>query len=704
MKKSAVLILALIILLCMPLIAHAKSSSKDDEAKAKGDMAELDSRVTKFRDNVKSLQENLDKEINERDRLMLQKRFVAGKEFYFMLEDYRDAAEIFWGIVLHPEAQKFPRFNEALYYLAESLFNIGYYFDSKIQYQRLAKRGSGDPYFALALMRLIEISIAQSDYNAAEKYYGRLLAEAPAGTDSSLGQYLIGKSYVIRGNHNKAFSVLDSIPAEASYHAIAQYYMAVLEVKSRKYDAAVVRLKKLKAAFKNENIAHKQDVYALTHLSLGRLLYETNDFPQAISQYFSVPPESPYYPEALYESMWVISTRNDFLLKKVSDEDTNYTSLVNDYSFIGYGLDREKDLTTVSPLQAGMDDLEPDISEMNDLLKKIDERLSTLQKEAVKSYKNLVTKAPGSPDLPEAEMLLGGIYAQVNDFEKAEQWYNNAQSKYSRFSTQVRNAKTRFENDTIAVQAVQAGNTPTNQPLPDTMRLGVPAEITYWLAADNEVKKTFTLFEGAQKARKNLQYMQQLLGQIESELRTLESGVGFPILKQTHRRLNDLRTESSSIDSFLSTVEMEVEAIEDTEEKQALKAQFPSYRNTISQGRTILDSVERKVEQKKREKIAAYRQDFRSLSAPIAQYAEDVSRLYAEATDYTATAARSSLDQVERKLYDVVLQAKIGLVETAWKNTEGSSDEVKKLQRDMEEEIRKFRRQLRGGEPIESGE
>lgn len=704
MKKSAAFTVALTILFFLPFAFYTEAASKDEEAKAKGDAAELDSRVAKFRQNVKSLQENLDKEISERDRLMLQKRFVAGKEFYFMLEDYRNSAEIFWGIALHPEAQKFPRFNEAVYYLAESLFHIGYYFDSKTQYQRLIKAGPSDPYFALGLMRLIEISIAQEDYAAAEKYYGRLLSEAPPGTDGSLGQYLIGKSHVIRGNMKRAFEVLGSIPTDASYHAIAQYYMAVMEVKSQKYDDAVTRLKKLKAAFKNENIAHKQDIYALTHLSLGRLLYETNDFPQAISQYFSVPPESQYYPEALYESMWVISTRNDFLLKAVSDEDTNFTSLVNDYSFIGYGLDREKDLATISPLQEKIDDLEPEISDMNELLKKIDARLSTLQEEAIKSYNNLVTKAPGSPDLPEAEMLLGGIYAQVNDFENAEQWYRNAQSKYTKFQVQVHNAKTRFENDNVALQAVQAGNTPHNKPMPDTMRLGIPSEITYWIASEEEVKKTFALFKDAQKARQNLQYMQQLLGQIETELRNLESGVGFPILKQTHRRLNDLRAEAASIDSFMASVEMELDAVDDPEEKQALKDKIPPYKDALGQGRSILDAVERKIEQKKREKIAAYRQDFRSLSAPIAQYAEDVSRLYAEATDYTATAARNGLDHVERKLYDVVLQAKIGLVDTAWKNTEGSSDEIKGLQRDMEEEIRKFRRQLKGSGSTESGE
>ena len=86
--------------------------------------------------------------------------------------------------------------------------------------------------------------------------------------------------------------------------------------------------------------------------------------------------------------------------------------------------------------------------------------------------------------------------------------------------------------------------------------------------------------------------------------------------------------------------------------------------------------------------------------------AQHVDRLYAEAADMTAQAARNGLVEIEQKLYDTILKAQIGVVDTAWRATEGSSDDVKKLQRQMEEEIRNFRRQLRGGTvpPSDSGE
>ncbi|MCP4646517.1 MAG: hypothetical protein GY852_02125, partial [bacterium] len=173
-------LLALVLLVVVLLAPAASAKAKDQkpdaaklEAQAKGDFVDLESRVSRFDRNVEKLKENFAQEISERDKLMLQKRFVSGKEFYFMLEDYRHSAEIFWAIVQHPEARKFPKYNEAIYYLAESLFHLGYYFDAQKQFERLLNEGSTGTYFTLSLMRLIEISIAQGNYDAAEKHYAR---------------------------------------------------------------------------------------------------------------------------------------------------------------------------------------------------------------------------------------------------------------------------------------------------------------------------------------------------------------------------------------------------------------------------------------------------------------------------------------------------------------------------------------------------
>ena len=707
MKRTASLILALILVLAIPCGVLAQKGGKSAEVKAQADAVELELRVERFNRQVKQLQENFAREISERDRLMLQKRFVAGKEFYFMLDDYRNAAEIFWGIVLHPEAQNFPKFHDALYFLAESLFQCGYYYDSQQQFERLVAMGSSGPYFSLSLMRQIEISIAQKNYGAAEKYFAKLIAESPEGTDSSLGLYLVGKSHYIQGNATKAFQVFESIPETANYYPIAQYYMAALQVKQGSYDEALTRLRKLKSVFKlDEEIAHREEVVALTHLSMGRLFYETDDFPQAITQYMSVPPESKYFPEALYESMWVLTTRNDFLLKAISEEDSNYTSLVNDYSFFSQGLDLEQDKERANPFVSEGDSLEPPLSEMNVLFAKIDKSLARLQEEASKSYENLITAAPGSPYLPEAEMLMAGIYSQVSNYDQAEQWYKRAQNKYSDFAIKVRNARTRFRDDQTAVQAVQAGSKANTQYLPDTSRTGVPPQVAYWIAAEPEVKNMFALFEQVQLERQNLRLMRDISVKIEQEIRNLESGAGFPVMRQSRRRADDLRTEADSIASFINVVASEIPMMKHEDEQQVWNGKLTQFRKHVEDGRVSLKQLERSIQKKKQERIASYRQDYRTYTEPIANYATRIEQYYADISDRTATAARQALSNVDKRLHDYILQAKMGVVDTSWKSTERSSDEIKDMQRQMEEEIRQFRRQIRGesGSQTESGE
>ncbi len=707
MKKVTLLIFIICVFALFPSFsAFAKDKNPDAEAKLVGDAAQIDSDVAKVQRNVKDLQNNLDREITERDILILQKRFVAGKEFYFMLEDYRNSAELFWAIVLHPEARKFTKYYEAVYYLAESLFNMGYYYDSQKQYERLVAMGSKSEYFALSLMRLIEISIAQKKFGAAEKYYAKLLAELPPDTDGSLGTYLIGKSYFIRGEEEKAFGVLEGISDTADHFAIAQYYMAALEVKMGKYNEAKTRLRKLTSALKVDEIAHKENIAALTRLSLGRLSYEENDFPQALSQYLSVPSQSPYYPEALYESIWVLSTRNDFLLKATANEDVAFSKLVNDFAFMDHGLSREDDQGAVTDMTGDLDELEPNLAQMGQMLEKIDERLANLQEEAIESYSKLVTAAPGSVDLPEAEMLIGGIYTQVGDFKSAEAWYRQTLTKYTEFARKVGNAHTRFQNDMLAVEAVAAGNTPSDGPMPNTSHLGIPPEIAYWLAADKEVKKVFGVYNDLLTERQNLRFMRKLVRNIKGELRKLESGTGFPILKQTYQRILALRVKASDLDGKISVAKGQLSIIQNDKQRSEIHGKLTENGKTITEIKPILNTLERKIERRKREKIASYRQEFLALSAPIASYASEVERLFSEANYMTALAARNGLEQIEQRLIDITLQTRIGIVDTSWRATEGSSKDVKLIQRRMQDEIRRFRRNIRGqgGTPSNSEE
>jgi hypothetical protein len=268
---------------------------------------------------------------------------------------------------------------------------------------------------------------------------------------------------------------------------------------------------------------------------------------------------------------------------------------------------------------------------------------------------------------------------------------------------------------------VVAGNSPKGQPLPNTSNTGIPPELTFWLAADKEVKSTFDFFSQIQKERKSIRDMLDTVVLIEKELQKLESE-GVSIYDDSLRTIFQLRNEAAGIDSQIDGASSNISSLiqkhkaaqnklakqmeesgseqtipEDPEigELDALLDKLPGKRSAVVQGRGVLKALERKIAQLKIQTLAKYKQDYRTLSQPIRIYASQVEELYAQASDMTATAARQGLVRIEGKLYDYILQAQTGVVDTSWRATEGSADEVKKMQRRMQEEIRKFRYQMR---------
>ena len=720
MRFHSVIIITLVVCcLIVPGLALAKKDGGSIDAQVKGDLVEIESSTANFSRQVEDLQKNYDREIEERDKLILQKRFVAGKEFYFMLEDYYNAAEIFWGIVNHPYAPKFNKLNESIYYLAEALFHMGYYTDAENQYQRLISVGNNTPYYFLSLLRMVEISVARAQYSKAEQYYSKLLSEAPQGFDSSLGLYLIGKGYNIRGDKAKAFQTLEQIPSDSQYFALAQYYMAVLQVKNGQTEDALERLRRLAAHFNNQektrmvtggDDVHREQVKGLTNLSLGRILYEENNFPQALIHYMAVPSEDNEYPEALYEAMWVMTTRNDTVLQAINNENSDFAAVANDYAGYYYSLEKSaektNDFANTSKLTGEANQLEGDLQSMEDMFRKIDENLAKLQEGTIKSYNDLVKAQPGSPLVPEAELLVGGVYTQIQDYQKAEDWYKKVMAKYGRFLNQVNQAHTVFQRDQAAVGAVAAGSKSMekhNGTLVDSSSYGVPPEVAYWLAADKKVKQQFELYEMALKARNDVREMQQMLEGIRRELRNLESSTGFPILKETYRRLQELRGKGMQLEQKIQTTTAASAGVSNEKLQSEAQQKLPEYRSQIKSGLSTLATLESKLRQRKQQKIASYKEELRTYAAPVASYAQEVEQLYGLASNETAQVARTELTQIETQLHDYITQAEIGIMDLGYKATQGSGREIKRIQREMEEEIRKFRRQIIGT-PESSGD
>jgi tetratricopeptide (TPR) repeat protein len=678
------LVLALTLAIAAPALAKDKALEQSH--------AGIQAKLETLRNGVDDLVVNYANEIDERDRLMLRRRFVEGREFFYELHDYRGASEVFYSIVNHPLAATLPNADAAVYYLAESLFHSGYLTEADGQYQKLVAKGPSN-LFAMSLIRQIEIAVERRSYSRAESLYAVLLSQLPEYEDGSLGRYIIGKSYVQRGEIAKAIEVLDSIPESGAYYATAQYYAAVIFVKQKSYREAINRLRTLKKSLKDD-VANKEQLYSLTHLAMARISYEINDFPQAMANYEAVPEATPGYEDALYESIWVFITRNDYLLKAIEDERTNYQDLVYEFAQFRDTVEYQEDKESVAPVEGEAAPLAADLDEMAVTFGEIDTGLARLQEEAIESFNKLVQAAPHNPQVPSAELLVGNIYSQVEQYETAEQWFAKLKSKYEDFYASVAAVRPRYSPaDYVAVVDNASSSLEDGSPLSPATLKGLPPEVAYWLAADTQVKQIFNIYDGVARERRNVMKMHELVAEIENKLQDLELGMETPFLREANRRWLEYQAEIQTLQVDVMNLRNQATASEDTELGQQIVTTAGSYEAELVNMQNRLAGLDEQIENKKRERLVYFRQQLVTLRAPLGDFDRQVNALLASSGNVMAQVAEAELASLESQVAQYAQQADLGIVDVAYRSTRGSNWEMRKIQQEMSEELRELRRQ-----------
>ncbi len=660
-------------------------------------LANLNDAVAKLQQRVADLESNFAREIDERDRLMLQRRFVEGREFFYMLRDYRGAAEVFYPLVHHSQAASLPNYQEATFYLADSLFNIAAYDEARTHYQMIVKDPQSE-YFGISLMRLIEIAVVQRKYDEADRLYARFLAEFPQEEDGSLGRYIIGKSFFLRGETAKALEVFDSISESGSYYPTAQYFAAVIFVKQKNFPEAINRLQRVKRTLTPDSANHAK-IFALTHLALGRIYYETNDFPQSMARYYTVPPDSPEYTDALYESMWVFITRNDFLVRALDEERNNYEDLLFGFSDFRDSITDQPDQESLADMLTQTDQLQGELDAVRGLFDEIDKNLSRLQEEALTSFNKLVAGAPNHAIMPEAELLVGNIYTQVEDFANAEAWFNKVREKYDRFYQNMHAAQANLgPSDRLDVLTVGTDWAASGGQLDPGRARGLSPEIVYWLTQEPQLKRLFAMYRGVLQERENITLMRRMLDEADAKLAELNSGAGgYPFLREAHRKMLAARSDIAGLQVESTALRNDAEQVGDEALRNQIQSACNGHDQLLSSLQGRLGELEGRIEAKKRERLAYFRQEIDVLRSPIASLAVSVDSLYARAADSTAQRASQEMDAIERRLRDYVDRADLGIIDVQWRATRGSSREIREIQRDMQEEIRRFQRMQREG-------
>ncbi len=241
-----------------------------------------------------------------RDPNAADKRVIEAEKL-FAIKNYSASATLCLDVI-----ERYPNsraFEDALFLLAESLYQDGDLLSARRYFEQATKKQVLTRRDQRALQRIVEIALRTNDYEGIEQHLNRLSNIPVSDQDPSVA-YVRGKYYFLRGEPDQALAVLDPIGPGHPYYMQARYFVATIHVKKGDYATAARTFDEvIKQQPKSDAEKEIQD---LARLAIGRLLYDRGQFDRAKEWYSSVPRQSKYFGDAMYESAWNSIKAKDF--------------------------------------------------------------------------------------------------------------------------------------------------------------------------------------------------------------------------------------------------------------------------------------------------------------------------------------------------------------------------------------------------------
>jgi len=289
-----------------------------ESRRGKASLSELASQVETVATQIHSAEDNLrvvETQYTERpeptDDETTLRRFSDG-EIQYLLGDFPGAAVLMYDVISEPVFKKNPHYLDALFYLADSLYQQQNYLGGQLYLRELLSRGPSSAHYREALSRYLETASRLNQFTGVDEYMRQAQA-LPGGLSPELS-YAFGKWMFRRTDLDKAtrltrasqvFTPLAEDP-EGPLRLQAMYFLGVIEVQRAPegdYAQAVEQFRKILAApARNEK---ETKVRELSNLSLGRLLYESGKYDEALDRYQEIGRESENFVDTLLEIAWV---------------------------------------------------------------------------------------------------------------------------------------------------------------------------------------------------------------------------------------------------------------------------------------------------------------------------------------------------------------------------------------------------------------
>jgi tetratricopeptide (TPR) repeat protein len=247
------------------------------------------------------------------NEMLLERRFSDG-EIQYLLQDWPTASVLFYDLLADRAFNGNPKRPDALWYLADSLYQQQSYASSRLYLRELLKTDT--PRYREALSRYLDVTTKLNDWGDIEPYLAR--ARGPDGQLPPDIAYVHAKWLARRTDlppeerQRRAAEAFQALTGQGNRFRLASlYFLGVLRVQAQDYAGAMERFGEVTSAKPADD--REQRIVELAHLGMARLMVETGHIPEAVDQYQAVSQESPAFPEALYEMAWAKVRAEDWV-------------------------------------------------------------------------------------------------------------------------------------------------------------------------------------------------------------------------------------------------------------------------------------------------------------------------------------------------------------------------------------------------------
>ncbi|MBN9687345.1 MULTISPECIES: tetratricopeptide repeat protein [unclassified Corallococcus] len=255
------------------------------------------------------------------------KRFSEG-EVYSLLGDWAAASVLFYDLVSDPAFKANPRYPEAVFYLADALYQQKNDIGARVYLRDVLDLPLTPQRYKEAVSRYLAVAGRLQQFDGIDTYVekARQLSGGVLAPDIAYvhARGTFKRMDLTPEEHQQRSRALFAPLAQGpgAFRVQAVYHLGVLSVQSGDYPAAIAEFQRIVGTGPEAVVstglpeAEAQRFRELAFLSLGRLMYETGRYDEALDHYGQIPRESERFPESLLEVAWTYVRKQDFTQAK----------------------------------------------------------------------------------------------------------------------------------------------------------------------------------------------------------------------------------------------------------------------------------------------------------------------------------------------------------------------------------------------------